>query len=181
MKKIRTVLFLFLLFSSLTLILIVHQGTAEEEISVKEVTSFIYVCIAHKGPYTDLPEIIQMMWGHTRHQNIFPQGPLIGIYHSTPDLVKPEELEWEIGFPITAQALVQAPLEKKQWIFTSVISTVHSGPYDTIGETYAKIKEWMEINNYLHAGPILERYLQDPRQVRPEALQTEIWVPFMKE
>ena len=181
MKKRRTILPLFLLFSSLILALCLRQGAAEEEISVKEVTSFIYVCLPHKGPFTDLPEVIQTMWGHTRQQNIFPKGPMIGVYYSTPDLVQPQELEWEIGFPITPQDLVQAPLEKKQWIFTSVISTVHQGPYETVGETYAKIKQWMENNNYVHAGPILERYLQDPRQVRPEEVQTEIWVPFIKE
>jgi len=182
MKKIRTVLFLLLVFSSLLLILSLQEGTAEEEISVKEVTPFTYVCLAHQGPFADMPDVIGRMWQHTRQQNIFPSlGPTIGVYYSTPDLVQPTELEWEIGFPITPQILVQAPLEKKQWSFTSVISTVHMGPPETVGETYTKIKEWMENNNYLHAGPILERYWADPSQVRPEAQRTEIWVPFKKE
>jgi effector-binding domain-containing protein len=181
MKKMRTVLFLLLLFSSL-LSLSLQQGTAEEEISIKEVTSFTYVCLPHKGSFADMPEVIGRMWQHTRQQNIFPSmGAMIGVYYSTPDLVAAEELEWEIGFPITPQTLVQAPLEKKQWIFTSVISIIHTGPYETVGETYTKIKEWMETNKYLHAGPILERYLSDPSQVRPEAQRTEIWVPFKEE
>jgi effector-binding domain-containing protein len=182
MKKIRTVPFLFLFLFTLLLILSLQEGTAEQEISVKEVTQFTYVCLAHKGPFTDMPDVIGRMWQHTRQQNIFPSmGPLIGVYYSAPDLVQPAELEWEIGFPITPQTLVQAPLEKKQWIFTSVISTVHIGPNETVGETYAKIKEWMENNNYLHTGPILERYLSDPSQVRPETQRTEIWVPFREE
>jgi len=177
----RTVLFLLLLFSSLILTLGVQQETTEEEITVMEVTSFTYVCLPHKGPFTDMPEVIGMMWQHTRQQNIFPSAAVIGVYYSTPDLVAQEELEWEIGFPITPQTLVQAPLEKKLWNFTNVISTVHIGPYETIGETYAKIKEWMENNNYLHGGPILERYLSDPSQVSLEAQRTEIWVPFLVE
>lgn len=182
MKKTRTILFFLLLFSSLLLIMSLEEGIAEEEITVKEVTPFTYVCLPHKGPFTDIPDVIGRMWQHTRQQNIFPSmGAMIGVYYSTPDLVESAELEWELGFPITPQTLVQAPLEKKQWIFTSVISTVHIGPYETIGETYGKIKEWMENNNYLHAGPILERYLSDPSQVRPEAQQTEIWVPFKEE
>jgi AraC family transcriptional regulator len=181
MKKMRTVLFLLLLFSSLHLTLSLQQGNAEEEISVKEVTSFTYVCLPHKGSFADMPEVIGRMWQHTRQQNIFPSAAMIGVYYSTPDLVAPEELEWEIGFPITPQILVQAPLEKKLWNFTNVISTVHIGPYETIGDTYTKIKEWMETNNYLHAGPILERYLSDPSQVSPEAQRTEIWVPFLVE
>jgi effector-binding domain-containing protein len=182
MKKMRTVLFLLPLFSSLLLILSVQEAPGEEEITIKEVTSFTYVCLPHKGSFADMPEVIGRMWQHTRQQNIFPtMGAMIGVYYSTPDLVAAEELEWEIGFPITPQTLVQAPLEKKQWIFTSVISIIHTGPYDTIGETYTKIKEWMENNNYLHTGPILERYLSNPSQVSLGAQQTEIWVPFKEE
>ncbi len=182
MKTMRTILFLLLLFSSLLLALNVQPGTAEEEITVKEVIAFTYVCYPHKGSFADMPEVIGMMWQHTRRQNIFPSlGPLIGVYYSTPDLVAAEELEWEIGFPITPQTLVQAPLEKKQWIFTTVISTIHTGPEETIGETYTRLKEWMENNNYLHAGPILHRYLSDPSQVGPEAQRIEIWVPFRTE
>ncbi|NIM90611.1 MAG: hypothetical protein GTO17_06645 [Candidatus Aminicenantes bacterium] len=182
MKKMRTILFLLLLFSSFLLELNVQPGTAEEEITIKEVIPFTYVCYPHTGSYADMPKVIGMMWQHTRQQNIFPAlGPLLGVYYSTPDLVAAEELEWELGFPITPQTLVQAPLEKKQWSFTSVISTMHNGPPETIGETYTKLKEWMESNNYLHVGPILHRYLSDPSQVGPQAQRIEIWVPFSTE
>jgi len=180
MKKIITVSFFFLFLFLFILTLGLQKGKAEEEISVKEVTSFTYLCLPHKGPFTDFQEVLGNLMLNMRQQNIVPGGPMIGVYYSTPDLVKPEELEWEIGFPITPQTFVQAPLQKKQWIFNTVATAVHEGPYETSGETYTKIAEWLDKNNYEFAGPILERYWTDPSQVRPEELKTEIWAPVKK-
>jgi AraC family transcriptional regulator len=180
MKKIIIISALLFLLSLIHPTLSFQGIAAQEEISVREVTSFTYLCLPHKGPFTDFQEVLGNLMLNMRQQNIVPGGPMIGVYYSTPDLVKPEELEWEIGFPITPQTLVQAPLQKKQWIFTTVATAVHKGPYETSGETYQKIAEWLDQNNYESAGPILERYWTDPSQVRPEELKTEIWAPVRK-
>jgi AraC family transcriptional regulator len=95
--------------------------------------------------------------------------------------VKPEDLEWEMGFPVTVQALVQPPLERKEWNFAQVAASLHKGSYETSGDTIRKIMEWMESNVYSQAGPILERYLDmNPSEVKPEDLKTEIWIPVKK-
>lgn len=150
-------------------------------VSVKESTPFIYCCIHHKGPFTDIEKVIGRLMQAMRNQNIFPTGPMIGIYYNSPLEVKPEELEWEIGFPVTPQNLVQPPLEKKQWSFTLVASALHTGPYEKADQTFTKILEWMQKNNYIPAGPSMERYLdQDPSLIKPEELKTEIWIPCKK-
>lgn len=118
----------------------------------------------------------------SRNQNIFPGGPLIGIYYNSPNKVKQEGLEWEIGFPVTPQVMAQAPLEKKQWNFTLVASVIHTGSYEKAAETISKIYEWMEANNLAQTGPLLERYLSMPSPgTRPENLKTEIWIPCQKQ
>ena len=154
----------------------------QSAIELKEVTPFIYCSIRHKGPYSDIETIIRQLMMASRNQNIFPAGPLIGVYYNTPDQVKPANLEWEIGFPITPQVLPQPPLEKKQWNFTLVVSTVHVGPYEKTGETIAKMQEWMKANNLAPSGPLLERYLTMPTpETKPENLKTEIWIPCQKQ
>lgn len=152
-----------------------------EEISILKVEPFAYFCLRHKGPFSQLPEIIGKLIEESRLQNVFPTGPLMGIYFNTPGEVEPEELEWEIGFPVTPHALVQPPLEKKEWNLDQVASCLHRGPYEKTEETIAAILEWMETNGYQPSGPILERYLDmNPQELKPEDLKTEIWIPCRK-
>ena len=154
----------------------------QQTIEVKEVTPFIYCSIHHKGPYSDIETIIKQLMMASRSQNIFPGGPLIGIYYNSPNQVKPADLEWEIGFPITPQVLPQPPLEKKQWNFTLVVATVHVGAHEKTGETIAKMEEWMKANGLAPVGPLLERYLTMPTpETKPENLRTEIWIPCQKQ
>ncbi len=147
-------------------------------VSVKQVTPFVYCCITHKGPFSQIQNVMGQLMMSSQAQNIFPVGPPFGVYYIDPDEVKPEELVWEVGFPIMAQSMPLAPLEKKQWNYTLVATAQHTGPYEKAGETIAKIFEWMTANDYVQAGPILERYLTMPGPTtKPEDLKSEIWIP----
>jgi AraC family transcriptional regulator len=116
-------------------------------------------------------------------QGLFPQvrGPMIGIYFNSPADTKPEDLAWEAGFIVTAQATAQPPLAKKVWEHPTVAVAMHRGPYADVGRTIAKMMAWLAANGYRPDGPFLERYLdQNPMGVKPEDLRTEIWIPVAK-
>jgi len=55
---------------------------------------------------------------------------------------------------------------------------VHVGPYDTLHQTYAELGRWIEENGYASAGPAWDLYVDDPGEVAPEALRTEIYWPI---
>ncbi|MFQ6068977.1 MAG: GyrI-like domain-containing protein [Candidatus Aminicenantales bacterium] len=179
MKRITCLTLLILSFAFLTgLYFFVSPLPAQQQVMVKEVAPFVYCCLHHKGPFTDIQNIIGKMWQAMQSQGIFPMGAMIGVYYNSPGEVKASELEWEIGFPISVQNRVLAPLEKKRWEYKSVASSLHIGPYEETGRTIDKILKWMEEHNFSPTGPILERYLdQNPSKVRPEELRTEIWIP----
>jgi effector-binding domain-containing protein len=152
-------------------------------VKIQEVEPFVYCSIRHKGPFSEIEQVIQNLIATMRGQNVYPQGPMIGIYHTVPGPEDPEnmQMEWEIGFPITEQALVQAPLERKIWEHTLVASAIHIGPYEETGETITDIFQWMEANGYDSAGPVLERYLETGTpEGPPESQKAEIWIPCRK-
>lgn len=180
-KNIHSLLPFFVLFSLLFLNAYPGNLASDEEISVKDISPFTYCSLSHKGPYSDIEKVIGMLIQTMQSQNISPMGPMMGIFYSDPETTKPEDLEWEVGFPITPQALPQSPLQKKQWDFPLVAVALHRGPYEKTPETIAKILEWVHTNGYAAAGPVMERYLDsNPSQVSPEDLRTEIWVPCQK-
>ena len=184
MKKTISVLGLALFLMSITASAALNtQEEAPEKkfVSVKEVSPFSYCCIPHKGPFTEIEGVIMQLMKAIQEQKITPAGPMIGVYYNSPDMVKPEELEWEVGFPVSAKVEVKAPLEKKEWKSTLVVSAVHKGPYEETGKTISKMFEWMQANKLMPAGPVLERYLTMPTpDTKPEDLKSEIWIPCQK-
>jgi effector-binding domain-containing protein len=149
--------------------------------SVIKVTPFAYACIPHQGPYTAIEEVIAALMAASQGQNIHPSGPLFGVYYNSPVVAKPEELVWEIGFPVTAQAVPEAPLVKKVWEYKEVARAIHVGPYEKAGDTIMKLGEWIASQGYTPDGPVFERYLDmNPNQTDPAKLRTEIWIPVRR-
>ncbi len=184
MKKTISVLGLALFLMSITASAALNtQEEAPEKkfASVKEVSPFSYCCIQHKGPFIESEGVAMQLMKAIQEQKIAPAGPMIGVYYNSPDMVKPEELEWEMGFPVSSKVEVKAPLEKKEWKFTLVVSAVHKGAYEETGKTYSKMFEWMQANKLMPAGPVMERFLtMATPDTKPEDLRTEIWIPCQK-
>ncbi|MCI4444837.1 MAG: GyrI-like domain-containing protein [Candidatus Aminicenantes bacterium] len=158
-----------------------QQLPAPGQVEIREVEPFVYCSLSREGSFSEIESAIAELMRYMQLQNVFPTGPMIGIFHGDPTLSDPNKIQWEIGFPVDQQAFVQAPLQKKQWTFTTVAVGVHEGPYEKTGETILKMREWLENNGYVQNGPVLERYLDsDPSKMTPDHLKTEIWLPCKK-
>ena len=182
MKRCRLAASFLLTFIPLALGFVGQAHSSQQEtVALKEVTPFVYCCLPASGPYTEIPNVIGRLMQNMQGQNIFPRGPMLGIYYSSPAEVKPEELTWELGFPVTEQATVQSPLVKKSWEHKTVAVALHVGPYEKAVETISKMLDWIGKNGCVVSGPLMERYLDmDPSRVKPEELKTEIWIPCQK-
>lgn len=54
----------------------------------------------------------------------------------------------------------------------------HNGPYEALHQAYAALCAWLaEHPEYRVCGPAMDRYLNDPHQVPPQALQTGVLFP----
>lgn len=182
---IRAVPVLFVLFTAAfgTSAFAAAGAAQDVAITVKDVEPFPYCAVSHKGPYTDMTAVIGELIEAMQAQGLFPQirGPMVGVYYNWPGDTKPEDLSWEAGFAIAAQATPQLPLVKKIWEYKTVAVALHVGPYDKGGAVVERIMAWLAAHGYEAAGPVLERYLDmNPMAVKPEDLRTEIWVPCKK-
>lgn len=182
MKKIIPVfLLVFFLVNQVSLASAPKGNPEQDSFSIEDITPFSYVCISHKGPFSDMEKVIGMLLSSMQSQNIRMTGTMFGVYYNSPQTVRPEELIWEVGFPVDPEAIPQRPLEKKLWNFTNVLVGLHIGPYGEKSQTIDRMREWMRVNNYVSDGPVLEKFLDmDPSKLLPEGLRTEIWIPCRK-
>jgi AraC family transcriptional regulator len=167
----------------LTLAAVGHGFQDNTVPALKEIEPFAYCAIAHQGPISDISGVIGQLIQEMQGQNLFSaiRGPMVGIYYDDPSQTDAADLSWEVGFIVTAQAAPEAPLIKKVWDHPTVASIIHVGPYGKNGETIGRLVAWMKAGGYVADGPLLERYLNNPMQVKPEELRTEIWIPYRKE
>lgn len=169
------------------LVISLALGTAAAEppqsitVTVKTIEPFSYVCIPYTGSLANIREVVGNLFLYMQQQEVTPMGEMIGVYHTDPSKGEPEKQQWEIGFPVSPHSNPLQPLQRKDWVFTEVATAIHTGTPDMTGETVAKINEWLEVNGYEVAGPVLERYFNfDPSAPNPGQLRIEIWVACRK-
>lgn len=100
-------------------------------------------------------------------------GGLIAIYHS-PEF-DPEDTDLELGFPVTAASDHTRTLKG-----CTCAAAMHKGEYGKLPETYTRLGAWIDSNGYSIAAPPYEIYLNDPGEVAPDQLLTEIYFPIKK-
>ena len=179
MKKISIFASAALSLVAIGLTLPAGQEEAQENdsIVVKQVDRFYYCCLTQAGSREGIPRAIKLVWQLMEDQVIAPTGPAIGVFYQAPEETPPEALMWDIGFPITPQTQVLAPLTLKRWTHTLVAEAYHYGPLNRARETYERIRDWMDANGYIQVGPVLEMYFTDPAEENPTEYKTRIWVP----
>jgi effector-binding domain-containing protein len=107
-----------------------------------------------------------------------PVGACFTLYHADEP-----EIDAEVCEPIAA--VFQASEPVKSYILPgleAVASTIHHGPFVTIGEAYNALIKWIEENGYQICGPSREIYLNpstNGSQTDPSTL-TEIQFPVRK-
>lgn len=188
-KAILFVIVLCFMFTAAQNVTGVGITSGKKEAELKEIEPFVYVSLRHKGPLSDIEDVITDLVTTIQSLNVNPQGPMIGIFHTVPGPDDPEdmEMEWEMGFPIGEQAYIQAreeiqtKLERKVWQHPLVAWTTYSGPYQEMGEAIADIFQWMEGEGYNKDGPVLATFLEaGTPDAPPSQLKGEIWIPCKK-
>jgi len=136
--------------------------------------------ITRMGPYSDAGKAISDLMARVEQEKLTAKGPSFGMYYDNPATVKPESTRYEVCVPLDAAAKNSA--DKKTGFAVkdapqmTVAVTDYMGPYDQVAPTYEKLSKWVAENKFEPAGAMVEWYLSDPSQVKPESLQAKIGI-----
>jgi effector-binding domain-containing protein len=111
-------------------------------------------------------------------------GPPIFVCHEmTPEQAmeadKEKNADLEVAIPIPEEVEGTADIKCYQLPGGKMARTVHKGPYEDCGPTYEKLFAWLKQNGKTLVGPTREMYMNDPGEVPPEEILTEIYAPIM--
>jgi AraC family transcriptional regulator len=151
-----------------------------QDVQIKDQPTIGYAYLDCAGSYQQIPQKMMEFMGAFFKQGLKPAGGPFAIYFNDPRQVPEAELKWLIGMPIGPGGAPVEPLKKGEYAFAKVAVCLHVGPYDKVGETYAKMTAFIDQNGWKVAGPAMEKYLNNPQMVTPDKLQTELILPVEK-
>ncbi len=125
-----------------------------------------------------LAEVLPAVFTHVMEHGLPMAGPpIVRMVEVTPAF-----LTLEGGIPL-AEAADEPPADtgiQAGWLHAgTVATTIHVGPYDTLGEAHVAIERWIDAEGAKVAGAPWEVYLTDPGEVPdPADWQTEVLWPI---
>jgi effector-binding domain-containing protein len=150
---------------------------------MKETPALRVISKRAKGEYGPtigrlIGELMQCLYSPDNQRNFVKMvGPIMTIYHDQE--YKEEDADIEVAVPVSGRVMVTDPsIEIRNLPAQRVVSLIHKGPYETIGEAYAKLNEHITKNGRDYTGPMMDLYLNDPNKVPRDEVMTEIQVPI---
>jgi AraC family transcriptional regulator len=131
------------------------------------------------GPYGEvMGPAFGRLFGWAGANGVAPLGPPLGIYYDDPSQVPPEKLRSEACIPVGPQVRGSGEVQVKDLPAGEVAVLTYKGPYSGVGPAYNELYGWIGQHGYRPIEPCFEVYLNDPDQVPPEELLTEVsvWV-----
>jgi effector-binding domain-containing protein len=154
-----------------------------EEILVVEVPPLQVLGMRERGKYEKIPGMIMNIIQYAMEKGITVSGPPIFVMHETSreEAMKADQegtADIEIAWPVEGTAAGKGAIRRYILAGGTMAKLVHRGPYEACGPAYQRLFSWIDQNKKRIAGPIREVYPNDPREVAPDEIMTEIYIPI---
>jgi AraC family transcriptional regulator len=152
------------------------------DVAIRTIPAATLAVIPHKGSYMQIGKAFETLFGTLGARNLLRPGLCMkGLYYSDPTSVAEDELRSAAGIIIPDDSFpVEAPLERASLRGGEYAVLRHKGPYSDMRPAYDWLYgEWLVRSGREAAdAPCFEDYLNNPREVAPTELLTDICLPL---
>lgn len=170
---------------------VIQDGSVERitevmDIKIKQVAAMDVLAISHTGSYMNIGNAFEKLFGWLGMRGLIsPELRSLGIYYSDPDSIAEAELQSAacIALPNSETIEIANPIERKNIQAGEYAVLRHKGPYSTMRSAYQWLYgEWLlSSGREVADAPAFEEYLNNPREVAPTELLTDIYMPLKPE
>ena len=140
--------------------------------------------LRHRGPYREVGETWEalMDWAG-RECLVGPESSFFGLCWDDPEVTGPKRCRYDACLTVANSVEASGEVGVTTFAGGRFAVTLHQGPYERLGETYAAlVGRWFPAHGLEPAAPpSLESYLDDPDTTEPEELLTEVMMPIRQE
>ena len=157
------------------------KGGKLMEVRIKDIEPMRVAFVRHVGPYDQAGAAWDKLCTHLGKEGYLgPGSKFIGICYDDPEVTPPEKIRYDACITVDESFVPTDEIAVQTIGGGEYAVTTHFGPYDKLGETYAKLfGEWlMKSDREVPQEPCMEFYLNDPESTDPEDLLTDICLPL---
>lgn len=151
------------------------------DVSIRKLPEMHLVGVAHSGSYMQIGKAFEALFGtlYARGQ-AHREMRMIGVYLDDPDIVTVDKLRSYACVPADAGLPLAPPLERRTIDGGDYAVLRHKGPYADMHKAYQWLyAEWLpRSDRRLRDAVMFEEYLNNPRDVQPTELLTDIYMPL---
>jgi AraC family transcriptional regulator len=150
------------------------------EVDVTERPELRVAALRHAGPYDRISETFARLGAKAGEAGLIGAGgSMIAVYYDDPRTIPSDSLRANAGITIPATAKLPAGLVEVKVRAGRYAHTIHKGPYDRLGDTWARLRSDGLPQEGLRAGdgPGYEIYRNTPMTAAPDKLLTDLYLP----
>lgn len=151
------------------------------DIAIRTVPEQALLAVPHSGSYMGIGRAFEALYGVLISRNLLaPDMRMIGVFLDDPDLVAEEKLRSFACVTAGAEVPAEAPLVRRTLAGGDYAVLRHKGPYADMGVAYRWLYgTWLPASGRSIRDEVMfEAYLNNPREVPPNELLTEICLPL---
>ncbi|MBB3452996.1 AraC family transcriptional regulator [Rhizobium sp. BK313] len=151
------------------------------DVTLRTIPSLPLIGVAHTGSYMQIGQAFETLFGTLYARGLARHDMrMIGVYLDDPDLVATDKLRSYACVNAGKDIAAEAPLERRTIDGGDYAVLRHKGPYADMYKAYQWLyAEWLPASGrQLRDTVMFEEYLNNPRDVAPTELLTEIYMPL---
>ncbi|MDK4737681.1 AraC family transcriptional regulator [Rhizobium sp. CNPSo 3464] len=151
------------------------------DVTLRILSPISLIGVAHRGSYMQIGQAFEILFGTIFARGLArPDMRMIGVYLDDPDLIAVDKLRSYACVNAGDDIAAEAPLERRTIDGGEYAVLRHKGSYADMYKAYQWLyAEWLPASGrQLRDAVMFEEYLNNPRDVPPTELLTEIHMPL---
>lgn len=154
-----------------------------EEINIVDIQPQTVMGMRKRGKYEIIAQMIPQVCQYVIEKGVQIIGPPVFVCHEkgAEEVMKANEegnADVEIAVPVSSSVEDTDEIKGYELPGGKMAKIIHKGPYEACEPTYNKLFAWLKENGKTITGPTREIYMNDPKEVPPEEIITEIYAPI---
>jgi AraC family transcriptional regulator len=151
------------------------------EMTLKTLPALRLATVPHSGLYQQIGPAFRRLGEIAGPAGLFARtaGHMMGVYIDDPRTTPADKLRSAAGLPVSEGEVLPPGLVEERLDAGRFACFLHVGPYEGLPGAWAEaLAAFLSSGHRRRSGASLEIYLNNPSQVSPEALRTEIAIPM---
>jgi AraC family transcriptional regulator len=158
-----------------------RRGDSVMNVEIKSMPAVRVGAVRHIGPYHSISNAFAKLGALAAPAGLFvPEAMMIALYHDETDTTPQDQLRSDAALSVSASAVLPEGLTEHTLPAGKYAMAVHKGPYQELGDAWGRLMgEWLPKSGHrVGEGVCYEVYRNNPGQVPPAELLTELYVPL---